>query len=64
MCEYCSKQINEHLSMKSNCTQSTTDFAMIARGSDKMEIVISLFRFGTVGVEINYCPMCGRKLEV
>ena len=62
-CEYCSNsapKINEFLPIKSNADISRV-FALIAQGDKKQEIVIHN-RGIAYGIEINYCPICGRKL--
>ena len=50
------------LPLKTNCDTIRT-WALIAQGDRKKEIVFHC-REGVYGVEINYCPICGRSLTV
>lgn len=59
-CPYCKERTLEELPIKTNADTSRT-IVMIAQGDNKKEIVFH--HKGTAfGVEINFCPICGRKL--
>lgn len=60
-CEYCKDRTLAELPMKTNCDTSRT-WALIAQGDRRKEIVF-VDKGCTYGIEINYCPICGRKLE-
>ena len=60
-CEYCKDRTLTELPMKTNCDTSRIG-CLIAQGDKKKEIVFWT-REGTYGIEINYCPICGRKLN-
>ena len=60
-CEYCKDRTLTELPMKTNCDTSRT-WALIAQGDKKKEIVFNC-REGVYGIEINYCPICGCKLN-
>lgn len=59
-CPYCEDWTTQELHIKSNADLSRT-LALIAQGDKKKEIV---FHNNGVsyGIEIDYCPKCGRKL--
>ena len=61
-CIYCKERTVQALPMKTNVTEACADF-LIAQGDKKKEIVFWERHLGTFGVEINFCPMCGRKLN-
>ena len=60
-CEYCKHRTLSELPLKTNCDTSRVG-VLIAQGDRKKEIVLWT-KEGTYGIEINYCPICGRKLE-
>lgn len=62
MCEYCKERTTQELPIKTNVTNFCGAF-LIAQGDKKKEIVFWERKLGTFGVEINYCPICGRKLN-
>ncbi|MBQ7818400.1 MAG: hypothetical protein IJ341_01755 [Bacteroidales bacterium] len=60
-CPYCRNNTTEDIPIKSNADVSRT-VALIAQGDNKKEIVFS--HKGTAfGIEINFCPICGRELN-
>lgn len=59
-CPFCKDRTLEELPIKSNADLSRT-IAMIAQGDQKKEIVLSV-KGTAYGVEIDFCPKCGRKL--
>lgn len=59
-CPYCKERTLEELPIKTNADTSRT-IVMIAQGDNKKEIVFS-HKGASFGVEINFCPICGRKL--
>ena len=60
-CIYCKDYPPTRLPLKTNCDTSTAG-ALIAHGDVKREIVF-YSQIGTYGIEINFCPICGRNLE-
>lgn len=59
-CPFCKDRTLEELPIKSNADLSRT-LAMIAQGDQKKEIVLSV-KGTAYGIEIDFCPKCGRKL--
>ena len=60
MCTFC-KVLPDDLNIKSNADISRV-IGVIANGSNGKELVFMVN--GTAyGIEIDYCPMCGRKLN-
>ena len=60
-CEYCKDRTLVELPMKTNCDTSRI-WALIAQG-DKQKEIVFVNKDCTYGIEINYCPICGRKLN-
>ena len=63
MCKYCENilpKLPAELPIKSNADLSRT-LAIISQGDRKKEIVLSV-KGTAYGIEIDYCPICGRKL--
>ena len=59
-CPYCEDWTTKELPIKSNADLSRTT-ALIAQGDKKKEIVFHN-KGVAYGIEINFCPICGRKL--
>lgn len=55
MCEYCEK--GKHISKFS--TLRETNCLYIRDGNE----LVTIMSYGYMYTRINYCPMCGRKLE-
>lgn len=61
-CIYCKERTLTELPLKTNITDLCGS-ALIAQGDKKKEIVFWERHLGTIGIEINYCPICGRNLR-
>lgn len=61
-CRFCSgKWIDDEIKIKSNADTSKA-FCLIAQGDVKKEFVFSVACV-VYGVEINFCPFCGRRFK-
>jgi hypothetical protein len=61
-CKFCNgKWINEEISIRSNADLCKT-FCLIAQGDAKKEFIFSV-NSTAYGVEIDFCPFCGRRLK-
>lgn len=62
-CRFCKDwpEIAENLQMQTN-EDITRSFAMIANGFRQKELILSI-KGTTYGVEIDFCPKCGRNLN-
>ena len=58
-CLFCKDRTTEELPLKTNCDTSKVG-ALIAQGDKKKEIVF-WSKVGTYGIEINFCPICGKS---
>lgn len=62
-CSFCNyKLIPKKLNVKSNADTSKI-LSLIAQGDKRKELVFVVNDIA-YGIEIDYCPMCGRKLIV
>lgn len=59
-CPYCKDHSLEDIPIRSNADTSKT-LVIIAQGDNKKEIVFS-HKGVAFGVEINFCPICGKNL--
>lgn len=59
-CDFC-KRLPEELPIKSNADTGRV-LAIIAQGDNKKELIFSDHTIA-YGIEINYCPICGRELN-
>lgn len=61
-CKFCNgKWINEEIQIRSNADLRKT-FCLIAQGAAKKEFIFSVGSTA-YGVEIDFCPFCGRRLK-
>jgi hypothetical protein len=60
-CLFCKNRTLTELPLKTNADTSRT-LALIAQGDNKREIVFSI-KGVAYGIEIDFCPICGRNLS-
>ena len=60
-CPFCKDYTTTDIPIKSN-VDTARAIAMIAQGDRKKEIVFSINNTA-YAIEINFCPLCGRRLE-
>ena len=72
MCKYCERQIN-YFDVDNSLNEETTAMTAVLDTSPwnhpyiQMEATVYAGVFGSINIEstfnVNYCPICGRKLE-
>ncbi len=61
-CQFCcGKSVPDYVPINSNADLRKT-FCILAQGANKKEIIMSINNVA-YGVEVEFCPFCGRKLS-
>ena len=65
MCDYCDNNLNKPIKLKKNeHSLKEPDFTMISNLNEDTPGLVFFYKSSYCGwVDIDYCPMCGRKLE-
>lgn len=61
-CKYCKDFSIEALPYRTNTNEDLISLIALKEDGNK-EIVVHLMEIGAFGIQINYCPMCGRSLN-
>lgn len=64
MCKYCEDGSIERLTQRTNVKDKVAAFSLIGFKEDgSKELLVSVEDTAVFALQVNYCPMCGRKLN-